>query len=125
MAASVQIKKGELLFREGDFADCMYIVSSGEFDVVINQGPTETAVARYGPGHLIGEMSLFDKKPRSATIRAAQDSAAVILPYDKLEEQLRTMPDWVQVTLKTLSEKIRLANSQLLSTVQNGEKRNG
>lgn len=125
MVDSVQVKKGELLFSEGDFANCMYIVKSGEFDVIIRSGLVETPVARYGPGHLIGEMSLFDKRPRSATIRAASDAAAVILPYDKLEEQLRTMPEWVQVTLKTLSEKIRLANHQLLNTSQPGGKRNG
>lgn len=125
MVDSIQVKKGELLFSEGDFANCMFIVRSGEFDVVISNGQIETAVARYGPGHLIGEMSLFDRRPRSATIRAVSDASAVILPYDKLEEQLRSMPEWVQVTLKTLSEKIRLANHQLLSSSQPGGKKNG
>jgi CRP-like cAMP-binding protein len=59
-------------------------------------------------------MALFDKRSRSATAVAESDAELVLLPYKKLEAELSVMPEWVQVTLKSLSEKIRLSNQQLL-----------
>ncbi len=106
------IKKDQLLFEEGDLPDAMYIVRSGQFAIFIREGDTEKEVALAGPGNLIGEMALFDKKLRSASARANTDSSVVILPYSQLEKQLETLPEWVRITMKTLSEKLRSTNKR-------------
>lgn len=106
------IKKDQLLFEEGDMPDSMYIVRSGQFAIFIREGDTEKEVALAGPGNLIGEMSLFDKKLRSASARATTDSSVVVLPYIQLEKQLETLPEWVRITMKTLSEKLRTTNKK-------------
>lgn len=106
------IKKDQLLFEEGDIPDAMYIVRSGQFAIFIREGDAEKEVALAGPGNLIGEMALFDKKLRSATARATTDSSVVVLPYIQLEKQLETLPEWVRITMKTLSEKLRSTNKR-------------
>lgn len=106
------IKKDQLLFEEGDMPDSMYIVRSGQFAIFIREGDIEKEVSLAGPGNLIGEMALFDKKLRSASARATTDSSVVVLPYGQLEKQLETLPEWVRITMKTLSEKLRTTNKK-------------
>lgn len=108
------VKKGHFLFEEGDYPEAMYIVRSGQFSIFVKDGDKETEVALAGPGNLIGEMSLFDKKLRSASARAKVDSSVVVLPYEQLEKQFETLPEWVRITIKTLSEKLRTTNKKFL-----------
>lgn len=115
MADIISIKKDEILFEDGDVADAMYIVKSGSISILISDDKTEKEVSRVSTGQLIGEMSLFDKRLRSATAKALTNCELVRLPYPKLEAELATMPEWVQVTLKTLVQKIRDANKKILS----------
>lgn len=116
MAEVVSVKKNDFLFKQGDPADSMYIVKSGTISLLISNGPTEKEIDTAGTGQLLGEMSLFDKKSRSASAKALVDSTLVKLPYSKLEEELKNMPEWVQAVLKRLSEKIREANVKILNT---------
>ncbi|MEQ1724076.1 MAG: cyclic nucleotide-binding domain-containing protein, partial [Pseudobdellovibrio sp.] len=74
------IKKNELLFEESDYPDAMYIVRSGQFSIFVKEADIEKEVSLAGPGNLIGEMGLFDKKLRSAGARATTDSSVVVLP---------------------------------------------
>lgn len=113
MSNYVTIKKDELLFREGDHSENMYIVRSGQFSIFITEGHLEKELSLVGPGNLIGELALFDKKTRSASARATADSSVVELPYLQLEKQLETLPEWVRITMKTLAEKLRQSNKKL------------
>jgi CRP-like cAMP-binding protein len=113
MSEIVAIKKNDVLFEEGDFPEHMYIVKSGEISLYITNGNVEHIVAVAGPGHLIGEMSLFDNKFRSASAKATKDSELIRLPYKFLEKELEKLPEWVRATLKTLAEKLRIANEKL------------
>jgi CRP-like cAMP-binding protein len=135
MANYTVVKKDEFLFEEGDFPEFMYIVRSGQFSLFVrnsNRGrdasggdgngsgnrngddnaQLEKELTLVGPGSLIGEMALFDKKPRSASARATVDSSVVKLPYDQLEKQLEELPDWVKITMRTMCEKLRQTNKK-------------
>lgn len=116
MAEIVSVQKNEFLFKQGDPADSMYIVKSGKISLLISNGTTEKEIDTASMGQLLGEMSLFDKKSRSAGAKAIIDSTLIKLPYNKLEEELKNMPEWVQAVLKRLSEKIREANVKILNT---------
>ncbi len=106
------VKKNELLFEEGDYPDAMYLVKSGQFSVFVKEGDLEKEVSLAGIGCLIGEMGLFDKQLRSAGARATTDSSVVVLPYTQLEAQLAELPEWVKITMKTLSQKLRTTNKK-------------
>jgi CRP-like cAMP-binding protein len=66
------LKAGEILFRAGDPADALYIITRGKVDVLGEAGSETIAVL--GPGHAFGEMALLSGGPRTATIRAADDT---------------------------------------------------
>ncbi len=115
MADVINLQKDQYLFEDGDAADAMYIVKSGHISILITDGVTEKEVSRVSTGQLIGEMSLFDKRMRSAGAKALVASELVRLPYTKLESELATMPEWVQITMKTMAYKLREANKKILS----------
>jgi zinc transporter ZupT len=82
-----QLEKGEILFRAGDPGDALYIVGRGKVEV-LSDGSRDArmqdagdAIAVLGAGHAFGEMSLLSGGPRTATIRAVEDTD--LLKIDK------------------------------------------
>jgi CRP-like cAMP-binding protein len=84
------LRRGQIVCREGDPGEEMFVVRRGS--IVISKlvtGRVEQVLARIGPGDFFGEMSLFDRSPRSATVQA--DSEATLLALDR--EGLRRMTE--------------------------------
>ena len=70
MLQPVAVRAGEVLFSAGDAADGLYVVRSGQLEVVIDGA----VVTRLVAGDVVGELALLTDEPRSATIRARRDS---------------------------------------------------
>lgn len=113
MADFLLVKKGEYLFRQGDESEGMYIVRNGEFSIMTEENGVEKEVFVATPGHLIGELGLFDKQNRIASVRAKVNSSVVSLPYTQLERQLKHLPPWVPILMRTLTEKLKDVNKAL------------
>lgn len=113
MAEAKKVAKDTYLFREGDAPDAMYIVKSGAFAVTKTKGNSEITLAEISPGAMVGEMALFDMKPRSANIKATKDSEVISLPFDSLTKQMEQLPVWVRAIMKTMNENIREANKKI------------
>jgi CRP/FNR family transcriptional regulator, cyclic AMP receptor protein len=87
------LKKGQVLFRDGDPGEEMYLVRSGT--MVVSKpvtGTVEQVLGRAGPGDFFGEMSLFDRAPRSATLQAETDAALLVLDRENLQRLVETSP---------------------------------
>jgi CRP/FNR family transcriptional regulator, cyclic AMP receptor protein len=87
------LKRGQILLREGDSGDEMFLVRSGS--LVISKGVTgrvEQVLARVGPGDFFGEMALFDRSPRSATIQADSDTMLLVLDRAGLSKLTEVSP---------------------------------
>lgn len=113
MSANRKVAKDTYLFREGDAPDAMYIVKSGEFAITKTKGTSEIVLAEIKTGQMVGEMAIFDRKPRSANVKAAKDSEVIMLPYDGLTAQLESLPVWVKAIMKTMNENLREANKKI------------
>ncbi len=73
---------GQVLFREGDVGDCLYIVTYGRLRATKHQNGGETLLGEIGSGETVGEMALITGEPRSATVHAARDSELYRLSAD-------------------------------------------
>lgn len=113
MAETRKLAKDEFLFKEGDFPDNMYIVRSGALAITKTKNKSEVVLAEIGTGAIVGEMALFDKKPRSANVKATKDTEVVCLPYKGLEQQLAQMPEWLRAIVRTLNQNLREANLKI------------
>ena len=74
-----KLHMGEMLTTQGSPGDDLYIVTEGFLEVLIGdsgQSPSRVVV-NLGPGQIVGEMSLIDQGPRSATVRAIEESTVV------------------------------------------------
>ncbi|MDH5517877.1 MAG: cyclic nucleotide-binding domain-containing protein [Gammaproteobacteria bacterium] len=74
------IKKDEVIFKEGDIGDCMCFVAEGLLHVHKDiEGEKDVIVSWISSGKSFGEMSILDLSPRSATVVGARESTLVIL----------------------------------------------
>jgi len=88
-----RLRKGEVLFREGDPGQELFLVREGS--VVVSKpvmGRVEQVLARLGPGDFFGEMSLFDQFPRSATVQAEVETVLLSLDRENLRRLIEISP---------------------------------
>jgi CRP-like cAMP-binding protein len=97
------LKAGEILFKAGDPGDALYIVARGKVEVLSNGAPgagaSGGALAVLGDGHAFGEMSLLSGGPRTATIRAVEDTDLLEISkedFDRLVATDRQLADAVK-----------------------------
>ncbi len=111
-------RKGDVVFEKGDLGTTMFIVTSGQVDIVLPQ-PDAIAVLlkEIGPGEYFGELSLFDDKPRSASAQC--NTAVELLELDRatLTEYLSGRPHAALAILQTMSERLRETNALLSNSV--------
>jgi len=62
---------GETILRQGEAGECMYVIQEGEAKILVEQDGKEIHVRTAGPGEILGEMSIFEKELRCASVRAA------------------------------------------------------
>lgn len=113
-----ELKKGDILFREGDTSDAMYVIKKGSVAITKAKGSSDIELAVLGPGEMLGEMAFFDGKPRSAGAKAKTDATIVRLPFSALYAQFKTFPEWLKAMVKTINSKLRDANARIKNLEQ-------
>ncbi|MFP7756384.1 cyclic nucleotide-binding domain-containing protein [Thermodesulfobacteriota bacterium B35] len=113
-----EITRGEYLFMEGEKGDYMCFVVRGLLDVLkkSTQGDYRV-IARLGKGSTIGEMSIIDKSPRSASVIARQPSVVIILTkkgFDILTQRYPALGiNLLKKIMRLLSLNMRRTSSRL------------
>jgi CRP-like cAMP-binding protein len=95
---------GETLIDAGELGACMYVVQDGELEVVYNGTVLETV----GPGGIVGEMSLIDHSPRSASVIAKSDCRVVPIDEEKFLSYVHRTPFFALQVLRITVERLRL-----------------
>lgn len=83
---------GEVLFREGEPGDCLYLIRSGSVTVSRNIGGREVVMAYVPAGRYVGEMALISDMPRSATVTAAVKTETIRLSGASFKRLLEREP---------------------------------
>jgi CRP-like cAMP-binding protein len=115
---------GEVIFREGDEGNAMYVVLSGEVEVTkASRNGVDARVAMLGPGDWFGEMSIVDIQPRSATVRAIAPARLVRISAADLDSLYRhDVRSYAIVVLnlaRELSRRLRVADGILADLIAN------
>src|SRR5919201_5199719 len=105
---------GEVIFREGDAGDTCYVIQSGSVRVIRNHSDGRTiTLAELKQGDLFGELAMFDTEHRSATVEAAEDTAAVALLAVDMRRLLSRHPDMALKLLAAFADRLRQANERI------------
>jgi CRP-like cAMP-binding protein len=98
---------GEVIIKQGDSGNCMYVIQSGEVEVISDNNGKEVRLAIRKEGDFFGEMALFSKELRSATIRALGDTRILTVDRKNLLKSIQKDPSLAFRIIETLSKRIR------------------
>jgi CRP-like cAMP-binding protein len=105
--------KGESVFRRGDVGGELYVVVDGEIRIHLDHDGREVTLARQSSGSVLGEMSVFDDQPRSASAQAMAASTVRVLRRDRLQAIVHEHPEVLLEFIKNLSERLRAMDAKL------------
>ena len=105
--------KGESVFRRGDVGAELYVVVDGEIRVHLDHDGREVTLAKHGGGTVLGEMSVFDDEPRSASAQATSDTTVRVLRRDRLHAIVHEHPEVLLEFVRNLSQRLRAMDEKV------------
>jgi len=121
---TVEFRKGETLFRQGDEGNALYLIAKGLADVTINLPGTQRRkrIHSLSAGTFFGEMALLDRRPRSANMEAREEMICYCLTIREFERLKKGSPAVALSILssisKTIATRLRYAN-EMISDMEN------
>ena len=114
------LRKGEIVFAEGDESDCMYEVVNGQVGIYKNYGTKEEELlTTMDPESIFGEMGMVEGVPRSATVVAMeQDTEVARITWPILGNYFKTRPSHVVQIMQQTSDRLRRTTVQHTEAVQ-------
>ena len=119
----VVYQPGEIVIKEGEPGETMYMILTGEVSVVKSHGEArEIELDRVGIGDYFGEMALFEDILRSATIRTEEESRLLVLHKQEFKEIVREYPQIALHICKILGARIRTLHGKINRLVKKGDR---
>jgi nucleotide-binding universal stress UspA family protein len=105
--------RGEFIVREGEMANGCFIIASGRVEVVRGeQSPHPTVLGTLDAGEFFGEMAVIDDHPRSASVRALEETECVAIGRVEFLEALQHRPQIAVRMLPVLVRRLRQADAR-------------
>ncbi len=118
MPATLTLKSGETVFKEGDNENSMFIILEGCVEIYFTIKHKETRLAILKKGDFFGEMALFRAKPRTATARAVLDTElALIESKQQLEKFLIRNPAFSAKMVSIMVTRLANTNELLIEKI--------
>ena len=119
-ATARDMVRGDLLFREGDAPDALYVMIRGRVAIALDHRPIDTresVVALMETGDLFGEMGLLDGGARSANAKALEPSTVLTVPYGPVREMFEQRPELLWGVVRLLARRLRAMDEALADSV--------
>ncbi|MBV9999972.1 MAG: cyclic nucleotide-binding domain-containing protein [Verrucomicrobia bacterium] len=116
-AGEAAFRAGEIIVREGEAGNRMFIIRSGQVEVIKHLAqPHQTVLAVLGPGNFLGEMSIIECVTRSASVRALEDTVLFALKGTDLYRLFQGYPDQYAIVIlniaRDLSRRLRIVDEK-------------
>ena len=109
----IRVTAGQPLFSVGDEGHRLYVLTTGQAEIIVNNRVVETIQH----GNIVGEMGLVSPGPRSATVVALSDCEFVAVDERRFQYLVQQTPFFAMQVMRVLAERLRAAN-QLLAPVE-------
>ncbi len=100
---------GQTLFHEGDQSDFMYVLISGEAEIIVHDKLVETAEA----GAILGEMAMIEDSTRSATVIAKSDCTLLPVERKRFNFLIQQTPNFALHIMRVISGRLRRTDARL------------
>jgi CRP-like cAMP-binding protein len=108
-----EFPRGTVLFREGDPGKEMYVVQAGRVTISKRVGDVEKPLTTLGPGEFLGEMSILNNRPRSATATCADECKLLVIDAKTFEAMIRGNAEIAIRLIKKLADRLQETNEQI------------
>lgn len=103
----VQYRAGDLIFADGDRADCAFIIESGVVEISKLSGGVPQTLALLKHGSIFGELALVSRNNRSATAKAAVDTVCYAMDRGQFEAMMKELPKFPRFVLGEVIRSLR------------------
>ena len=107
-------RDGEVIVRQGEAGDCMYVIQAGQAEVLQEKDNQEVRLAVLGEGDVFGEMALFEREARSATVRALGDLRVFTVDKRTFLRRIHQDPSLAFRILQKMSYRIRELSAEIV-----------
>ncbi|HJT82206.1 MAG TPA: ATP-binding protein [Chthoniobacterales bacterium] len=120
----VQFAENDVVFREGDPGDGLYLVGKGSIRISkLGRGGQQETLSFIEPGSFFGEMALLDHEPRSATATAAEPAILAVMREDAFQRILEIAPSRLHLNfLQSVTKRLRNVNSHFITEMLRNER---
>ncbi len=108
-----EFARGTVLFREGDPGNVMYVVQTGRVTIHKRVGDVEKPLTTLGPGEFLGEMSILNNRPRSASATCADACKLLVIDAKTFEAMIRGNAEIAIRLIKKLADRLQETNEQI------------
>ena len=108
-----QYHDGEVIIKQGESGDCLYVIQKGKVEVIDESGEQERKLAELGEKEFFGEMGLFEKDVRSATVRSIGETKVLTIDRKNFYETIQKDPSIAYRLLERLSFRLRETNKKI------------
>jgi len=106
-------KDGEIIIKQGTEGDCLYVIQEGRVAVYDESAGSETKVAELGEKEFFGEMGLFEKDVRSATVKAMGEAKVLTIDKRNFYSTIQKDPSLAFRLLENMSKRLRKTTKEL------------
>lgn len=115
-------KDGDVIIFEGEEGNCMFVIQEGDVEVFIDgEDGQEIRLAVRGEGDFFGEMAIFDRDVRSATVRALGDARVLTVDKKNFMRRVHEDPSLAFRLVETMSRRIRELGEEVARLQQKTE----
>jgi len=112
-ALGKEYQDGEIILRQGDVGDCMYVVQEGQVEIIVTKDGNEVILAVRGEGDFIGEMAVLEREVRSATARAKGKARLLTVDKRNLLSRIHEDPSFAYRLIHSLCGRVRELSSEV------------
>lgn len=109
----VSFPKGTTIFKEGEKADCAYILEKGSVQIFKMVGGKRIQLGTIRNWGIFGELAIIDDSPRMAAAYAGEDSVCVVITKQSISDMLDGAPQGLRVLINSMVATIRTAGDDL------------
>ena len=108
-----EFRAGEVLFREGEHGEEMYVIQTGVVQILKHVGAQDRPLATLGRGEFVGEMALLNDKPRTATAMVLEDAQCLVIDKATLEHMIAHSTEIAMRLVKKLARRLDSADEMI------------
>jgi flavin-dependent dehydrogenase len=98
---------GDVLFRQGEVGQCMFVIQEGQVAIVQEHEGEEIFLGVRSAGEFLGEMAIFEAEPHSATVRALSQVRVLTVDQKNFQRRIHEDPSLAYRLFKLMSRRIR------------------